>query len=70
MPRKLITTETATGRVIQKGETVTDFRGNRAVFAGATRAASDGKSGKVSVKYGSSSTEYYDRVFGLAVTAE
>lgn len=54
------------GRVIVSGDTVTDFRGETAVFEYVSRAPDIGKSAKVVVsgKLG----EYYAGVFDLNVT--
>ena len=55
-----------TGNEVKPGNTITDFRGNLAIFIAATRANEDGRDGKVRVggEYG---VEYYARVFNLEV---
>jgi len=52
------------GAEIQPGDTITDFRGDTAVFAAATRAREPGRSGLVLTQDGG---EYYDKVFRLRV---
>lgn len=62
----------ADGTEVRPGDTVTDFRGDTAVFHAATRANdpdgqnSLGRDGKVQVG-GQFGPEYYARVFGLTV---
>ncbi len=56
-------TEEATGRLITKGDTVTDFRGKAGTFRMVTRGPLEGKDAKVIVD----GRELYARVFGLAV---
>jgi hypothetical protein len=56
-------TETATGRLIVKDDTVTDFRGDTGTFSMVSRGPMAGKDAKVIV----GGREYYARVFGLTV---
>lgn len=69
-------TEKATGRTVEPGETVTSFRGETATLIRAIRAADDGRTGKVEVVWSASGSrsgsrgEYYDNVFGLAVSGD
>lgn len=53
-----------TDQIVNRGDTVTDFRGDTSTFSMATRARTPGRSGKVTVAEGG---EYYDGVFGLEV---
>lgn len=62
------------GDYVVSGDIVTSFRGERAEFLSATRARTQGKSGKVLVRWldslavrSSFQAEYYDAVFGLTV---
>lgn len=67
----LITTDAKTGARVFVGDIITDFRGDTAVFQGATRAAIPGKSGKVMASRddtGQNTREYYDGVFNLTVS--
>jgi hypothetical protein len=66
----MMTVTDKNGRVVQQGETVTDFRGDQWTFQYATRAALPGKSGKVVVQANGATREFYDRIFGLSVTGE
>ncbi len=63
----------ADGTEVKRGDMVTDFRGDTAIFLSATRVRTAGRSGKVIVRRvvnGAANTgrEYYDRVFGVEVT--
>lgn len=62
---------TGTARtVIQRGDTVTSFRGDPATFVTATRESMPGRSGKVLVDLPNGDRrEYNDRVYGLTVVA-
>lgn len=57
------------GTEVQRGDTITDFRGNPAVFHTATRAPDGYRSGKIQTadEFG---PEYYAEVFGLNVREE
>lgn len=65
----LIVIDEKTGVEVKSGETVTDFRGDKATLLYATRARSAYKSGLVCVKWQEKnfSCEYYDKVFDLKV---
>lgn len=69
-----IVTEKKTGRVISKGDIVTDFRGDTAIFEHVSRGPEYNGTAKVIVRnegsLGWDRTEYYARVFGLVVTAK
>lgn len=59
----------SSGREVQPGDLVTDFRGEDAIFAQVTRGPVSGKSAKVAVHYlDGSEREFYAHVYGLAVT--
>lgn len=61
----------AMGVPMKRGDTMLDFRGERAIFIEATRARVPGKTGKVLVTWvgdeKSKQREYYDTVFELHV---
>ena len=63
----LRTYDEITGKEINKGDTITDFRGEKHIFLIATRSRTENKSGKVCTANG---REYYDRVFNLIVKDE
>lgn len=58
-----------TGEEVKEGDTITDFRGDKAIFAGATRATGPSKDGKVCFKTNGFNfpCECYAKVFGLVV---
>lgn len=57
------------GAKVQRGDTVTDFRGETATFVGVTRGPQPGKEAKVSVFYrGMREQEFYAGVFDLTVS--
>lgn len=56
-------TVTATGRVVEVGDTVTDFRGDQGVFQGVTRGPEYNGTSKIVV----GGREYYAQVWGLTV---
>lgn len=56
-----------TGKEIKKGDMITDFRGEKHIFQMASRARSEGKSGKICT---TDHREYYDRVFNIIVKDE
>lgn len=59
------------GKVVNPGDIVTSFREEQATLRTATRARSEGRSGKVYVEWvDGSKGEYYDSVFNLIVTEE
>lgn len=70
MTNTLIATD-ANGNIVKPGDRVTDFRGDQAIFVKATRAPSDGRTGKVEVTgqagEGTLPREYYMGVFNLTV---
>lgn len=53
-----------TGKEIKKGDEITDFRGDKHIFARASRAQTENKSGKICT---ADNYEYYDRVFNIIV---
>ncbi len=65
--------DTKTGKEVKAGDTVTDFRGDKATFVRCVRAPEPGKTGKVAVmrKNGTDDqaweNEYYMSVYGLKV---
>jgi hypothetical protein len=64
----LKTTHEKTGKLIKPGDEVTDFRGDKWTFCGASRAREIGRSGKVTAKREDGwSQEFYDGVFSLIV---
>lgn len=57
-----------TGEEVKRGDTITDFKGDKAVFLNATRERIVGKSGKVYVELPDGfRREFYDKVFNLVV---
>lgn len=57
-----------TGEEVKPGDTLTDFRGDKAVFLCATRERIEGKSGKVYVElHDGSRREFYDKVYNVIV---
>jgi hypothetical protein len=62
-------TDRTTGRVVNRGDQVIDFRGEAATLLGADRANEPGRDGKVSVRYKLDGWEasYYAGVFDLTV---
>ncbi len=56
-----------TGKEIKKGDIIIDFRGDKSIFERASRARTQGKSGKICTADG---YEYYDRVFNIIVKDE
>jgi len=72
MPTYTVTDKT--GRAITKGDTVTDFRGDTAIFQRVSRGVEYNGTAKVIVTTQSSDGprdwEYYERVFGLTVVTD
>jgi hypothetical protein len=68
----LVAHHETTGEVVNIGDTVTSFRGEKATLVSLNRPKGDGRSGKVSVRWegreGFGSNEYYDGVFDLVVS--
>lgn len=58
------------GNVVNVGDAVKSFRGEAGTLVSLNRPKSQGRSGKVSVKWddNGSQHEYYDKVFGLTVS--
>lgn len=60
------------GQDVNPGDTMLDFRGERAILVKATRAKTDNKMGKVVVRWVGDRNpdrqlEYYDKIFDLTV---
>ena len=70
----MITRNEKTGHIVNSGDIITSFRGEKFVFVGASRVRVPGKSGKVLVRWleakGPGCAEYYDGVFDLIVSEE
>lgn len=69
-----VATDRKNGLIVEIGDTVTNFRGESAILTYVSRAGLPGKSGKVCVRAvdapeGTSSREYYDRVWGLKIVS-
>lgn len=59
------------GKIVKPGDIITSFRNEQATLRSATRARSEGRSGKVYVEWvNGQQAEYYDSVFNLIVTEE
>lgn len=63
-----------TGLEIKKGDIITDFRGEKAIFISCTRVSTYGKSGKILVDHDLNGntpqwelSEYYDKVYNITV---
>lgn len=65
----IVVTSRLTGGIVSEGDMIESFRGEKATFVRASRAAVPGKSGKVIVRWlgGEGTREYYDNVFNLSV---
>jgi hypothetical protein len=56
-----------TGKIMQKGDTLTDFRGNTEVFSMVSVMPGPNSTGKICVVWGDSMRELYPTVFGCTL---
>ena len=66
MPTYTVTDNT--GKTINRGDTITDFRGNKNTFYGVTRGIEYNGTAKVSTGSDAYGREYYANVFNLTVS--